>query len=934
MLGGKKYLINQRVTDIFNQMISENPWWSGQLLLPNTLAYDQAVPIFNKRVQTYPCLIIQPRNTYEAALVLSYAWKHNIRLRIRGGGHSAEGYSSWNGVQLDTRLMCGMELHADEQTIRLEAGVLWRDVYEILDGTGLAAIGALIPSVGVMGFITGGGFNHFLSRNWGMGCDNALSFTVILHDGTILENVSEDHHGDLWWALRGSGGNNFGLITDVTIKLHPAGGDGADQYYTYTSYYHNTDRDTSLALMNAWHQWTISLLEHDEFRMGTNLEYDPQGTVRMRMVWSGGLATQLIFEQYLRDWQSHTPKATEEEQELKTWLEFAKSERLSWDLTCPYAKPWYGPSAFFQDISPETIDAILDEHQSVTTLLLEAGNTAKRDTWCKNAAFPHRHGQYLISPIFFGDNTSEDAVIWEHGKSFLEHLAQTPYWVGSYINYIDAQITDWVKAYYGDLLPRLQQVKAKYDPHSYWQFPQSIPPHTTSLLPLLPQENNMAPVVQELLAILRSHSTIYQQLVEIWARHMQPEKTFVTVFDALLHMVEHLNNWLYIQPNYSDKFSDKFVEQNSFASFYQTIKEQIIFQQEPLKCWLSNAVQAKTDFMNQNGESSQIDVMMPVAHKDMDMLELAINQLVKHSKNKIRHIYVVWQGNKNEENSDPITVNLEGLHQPKVIFIHEHIYPFNLHQIKKLLQSQDSSYNHGEWYYQQLLKLYAFRILPNVLPRLLIHDVDITFTQPIAFIDEQGRSLLAYGYPFHWLIGVDSPTAYGSIQNVDHSHVDHAQRLVPDWQLANIFSGMQHHQLIERDILESMLQKTEATHNMPFWQAFIQQVDTSKWNSASEYILYFHYACTHYPERVSVRHLQGIDIIHDADEAFTDSWETIANGKQTNIIGRHRFVSLKERLNTMDYIPKNLRHKILSEECNRLAFRLELHEGILNIEAW
>ncbi|MEM9685432.1 MAG: DUF6492 family protein [Bacteroidota bacterium] len=329
----------------------------------------------------------------------------------------------------------------------------------------------------------------------------------------------------------------------------------------------------------------------------------------------------------------------------------------------------------------------------------------------------------------------------------------------------------------------------------------------------------------------------------------------------------------------------------------------------------------------------QMDVMMPVARKDMDMLEPALNCLIRYAQTGIRRIYVVWQGPENENDPEP-SVQLQGPQQPEVLFVDERLYPFSLKDIKNTLQAMKSQDNHEGWYYQQLLKLYAFRVLPGVLPRLLIHDADVAFTSPVAFIDRYGRSLLSYGYPFRWLVRADTPLAYGTVRNINHSHVAHARRLIPGWEPATIFSGMQHHQLLENTILEAMLQEAERAHGMPFWEAFIRQLDCSKWNGASEYVLYFHYALNRYPDRVLARHLYSIDIIHDADEPIKDSPKAIANGQQPDMIGRHGFVSLRSRLETMDYIPENLRYLMLKKRAERLAFRLKLHQGILQIEEW
>jgi hypothetical protein len=204
----------------------------------------------------------------------------------------------------------------------------------------------------------------------------------------------------------------------------------------------------------------------------------------------------------------------------------------------------------------------------------------------------------------------------------------------------------------------------------------------------------------------------------------------------------------------------------------------------------------------------------------------------------------------------------------------------------------------------------------------------------VDFLDAQGRAFLCYGYPFRWLAGAESVTDYGAAVEVTHSHIEHAQRLIPGWELANAFSGMQHHQLVDRDILEAMLVEAEQARGRPFWQCFVDAVEPMKWNGASEYVLYFHYALTRYARRVLARHLYGLDIIHDADEPIAGDRKGISLGQRPDIIGCHGFTSLRKRLETMDYIPDDVRQQLLSGTNSRLAARLELRDGIVRVEAW
>ncbi|MCI5192099.1 MAG: hypothetical protein D3915_03070 [Candidatus Electrothrix sp. AU1_5] len=331
-------------------------------------------------------------------------------------------------------------------------------------------------------------------------------------------------------------------------------------------------------------------------------------------------------------------------------------------------------------------------------------------------------------------------------------------------------------------------------------------------------------------------------------------------------------------------------------------------------------------------QDKQIDIMVPVARKDLDMLEPGLKRAVKYITNNIRHIYVVWQGPENENDPDPI-IKFEGSIRPKVIFVDERTYDFSLQQVKEVLVDHGSSHNHGNWYFQQLLKMTCFRNIPGILPRVLIHDCDIAFNAPINFLDEEGRGVLSIGYPFRWVENVTSFDEYGPLESIKHSHIDMGRRLLPGWDIADPFSGMHHHQLIEQELMESLLRDAEQKHDLPFWEAFLRNVDPVRWNGACEYVLYYHYVQGKFPDRVKLRHISGVDLIHDANEPLDDSFDLIADhNNDIPVLGRHGFTSLKIRLQTMDYIPPKLREKFLDPSVERMVFRLELKNGILRVD--
>lgn len=313
----------------------------------------------------------------------------------------------------------------------------------------------------------------------------------------------------------------------------------------------------------------------------------------------------------------------------------------------------------------------------------------------------------------------------------------------------------------------------------------------------------------------------------------------------------------------------------------------------------------------------EIDVVIPVAAKDLPKLPFCLHGIAKHSKPAIRRIYVLSP----QEITLPPTQN--GV---PVQYLSEAAFPFTKQNICNAIERR-GGYQNGSWYYQQLLKLYVFRAIPGLLPNVLILDSDYVWLEDTPFLTEDGRALLAFGYPFKWLLD-----AREYPRKVDHVHAEFARRLVPGWTPQHPFSGMQHHMLFQADILEELLTLVEHTHDQPAWRAFVDHVTVEKWNAASEYVLYHHFTLDRHPERVALRHLHACDIVHDAEDQkmAMERFDALRERRNLQAAGCHAFLGLRDRLQTMDYIPPPLRAQMLAAK--HLVFALGLEDGRLRLE--
>jgi FAD/FMN-containing dehydrogenase len=184
-------------------------------------AYDDARAVFNAMFDRRPALIARATSTADVAAVLRFARASDLPIAVRGGGHSVAGYSTIDdGIVIDLGPMNRIEVDAATRRARVGAGARWGEVDRATQEFGLATTGGRMTTTGVAGFTLGSG-SGWLERLHGLACDNLISAEVVCADGTVL-TVSETEHPDLFWGLRGGGGN-FGIVTEFEFRLHPVG---------------------------------------------------------------------------------------------------------------------------------------------------------------------------------------------------------------------------------------------------------------------------------------------------------------------------------------------------------------------------------------------------------------------------------------------------------------------------------------------------------------------------------------------------------------------------------------------------------------------------------------------------------------------------------------------------------------------------------------
>lgn len=193
--------------------------FGGELTTPDDAGYEAARRVWNGNVDRRPALVARCRGVADVQAALAYARESGVPLSVRGGGHSAPGYGTNDGgLVLDLSPMKGIRVDPVARTARAEGGVLWRELDRETQAFGLATTGGTVSNTGIAGLTLGGGLGWLMGKH-GLTIDNLLSADVVTADGTF-RTVDATHEPDLFWALRGGGGN-FGIVTSFEYRLHP-----------------------------------------------------------------------------------------------------------------------------------------------------------------------------------------------------------------------------------------------------------------------------------------------------------------------------------------------------------------------------------------------------------------------------------------------------------------------------------------------------------------------------------------------------------------------------------------------------------------------------------------------------------------------------------------------------------------------------------------
>ncbi|HMG36326.1 MAG TPA: FAD-binding oxidoreductase [Blastocatellia bacterium] len=466
---------------------------SGYVLLPNQDAYQQAVEIDNGRVQQHPSFIIMANSVNDVAIAIRVARTHNMRLTARGGGHSAAGYCLGTGaIAVDLSLMNSISLDQKRRIVRVQMGARWNDVYLYLmnTGTGLIPIGGGCPTVGIPGFMLGGGFS-FVSRSYGMSVDNLLSVGLVTADGEY-RRVSKDSKSkqdrDLFWACQGGGGGNFGIAVDMEIRVHQP---RTPKMFMAQIRYNPEGAQEVLGFYN---QWVESLPNELAVYGIWGNQPDPvdlSKTTNMfgfTAVYNGEFKQGIKLVQPLLELKAKPIYAQLNSFTLPEFEEVNGRTTLVKGRSA-YIRAGIMPPRSMTSNAIAVLEKYMKNAPSAASFIVWTHAGGKISDVAPNAtAFPHRKARFVPELKSIWETPQDARANIEWAYNFFQDLE--PHFVGSYVNYIDPLLSNWNKNYYGENYKRLLEIKRYWDPDNLFQFQQSIgsmfEPNTAMPLDLSP----------------------------------------------------------------------------------------------------------------------------------------------------------------------------------------------------------------------------------------------------------------------------------------------------------------------------------------------------------------------------------------------------------------------------------------------------------------
>jgi FAD/FMN-containing dehydrogenase len=436
----------------------------GKLLQSGDDGYDAARRVFNGMINGHPALIARCAGVADVRTAVNFARGNNLLLAVKGGGHSIAGNAVCDGgLVVDLSNMKDVRVDPPNRTVRAGPGVTWSEFDHETQAFELATTGGVVSTTGIAGLTLGGGYG-WLAGKHGMACDNLISADVVTANGEFLTASSDENH-DLFWGLRGGGGN-FGIVTSFEYSLHPVG--------------------KLLAGLLAWPlpraREVLEFLRNfsddlpDELTIMAAILRTADGLPIIAVVacYNGAIDE---GERVVAPLRKFGPPVVD----LIEPMSYEDVQKIL-DPSYPAGQHHYWKSGFFKAFSDEIIGTVVAHTKSLPAAMALGGGVlfefhagASSRVKVDATAFSHRGRLYNFTILSVAQDSSglEEILSWTH--SFWNSM--TPLLTDRvYVNYLSQEGQERAKAAYGDNYPRLRTLKDKYDPNNLFRLNQNIVP--------------------------------------------------------------------------------------------------------------------------------------------------------------------------------------------------------------------------------------------------------------------------------------------------------------------------------------------------------------------------------------------------------------------------------------------------------------------------
>jgi FAD/FMN-containing dehydrogenase len=445
-----------------NQISSIRSQFLGPVVAPGDADYDTVRRIYNASVDRRPAVIVRCAGAADVIRAVNVAQENGLPISVRGGGHNVAGRSICDdGLMIDLSRMRAVRVDPEQRRVRADPGTTYREFDHETQSFGLATTGGAVSSTGIAGLTLGGGLG-WLARKHGLACDNLVSADVVTADQRLL-HASKDENPDLFWGLRGGGGN-FGVVTSFEYRLHEVGPILAGMLVHPASRARELLRARREPLAQA----------PDELIAFCGLLYGPDGTPIAADIpaYIGPLQD---GERALQPFRTFGPPLAD----MVAPMPYVKIQQM-FDEGMPAGLHIYWTSAFLKSVSDEVIDIIADAFERMPTrlcvLLLEQIGGAVRRVAADETPVTLRDGEFNLAIIgrWMDPADRDKTIAW--AKQLARQLA--PHSLDSvYVNYLPDDESGRVATAYGSARYRkLVDLKRKYDPENVFRMNANIDP--------------------------------------------------------------------------------------------------------------------------------------------------------------------------------------------------------------------------------------------------------------------------------------------------------------------------------------------------------------------------------------------------------------------------------------------------------------------------